>query len=173
MSWQMLFCKKKLWTYWLSAYNVTLTHILVTSLGVFHLMFCQWQSAGMFLTTNNICQMKSLTKEETYELTKQMIVAIWKSFLFICISPKWCHFQFKTIRTQSILLSSGLTLSGLTVFVLLVQMNCLFRAKANAIKLYSISGAVWFANSCGAIRELENFQNPKITQPSSGHLRLA
>lgn len=128
--------------------------------------------------------MKSLTKEETYEPTKQIIgaiviclekyqstVAIWKSFLSICISPEWCHFQSKTIRTQSILLSSGLTLSALTVFVLLVQMNCVFHAKANAIKLYI--GAVWFANSCGAIRELENCQNPKIIQLPSGHLRLA
>lgn len=58
--------------------------------------------------------MKSLAKEETCELTKQIIgaiaiclekyqstVAIWKSFLSICISPEWCHFQSKTINKNT------------------------------------------------------------------------
>lgn len=102
-----------------------------------------------------------------YRLTQQIIVAtviclvmnrtiiaIWRRFLFT--------FNTKTIRTKSILLSSELTLKNVpTVFVLLLQMNCLFRAKAYAIKLYI--RVVWCANLCRAIRELERCQTPKIT----------
>lgn len=55
--------------------------------------------------------MKSLRKDETYELTQQMIgaivicleiyhstVAIWRSSLSICVSLEWCHFQYKDYK---------------------------------------------------------------------------